>query len=102
MPFRNKKAQMKLEKVDNDLKNYKSNSIKVSTEQQVVGRRAPSAEHFFTRKQIDSDIKKVWWSVNFDPTRVPGTRPLNGNLSSSVFSQLFKIYRLFFFCSELY
>jgi hypothetical protein len=31
MPFRNKKAQMKLEKVDNDLKDYKSNSIKVST-----------------------------------------------------------------------
>ena len=27
---RNKKAQMKLEKLDNDLKNYKSNSIKES------------------------------------------------------------------------
>ena len=26
---RNKKSQMKLEKLDNDLKNYKSNSIKV-------------------------------------------------------------------------
>ena len=27
---RNKKSQMKLEKLDNDLKNYKSNSIKVN------------------------------------------------------------------------
>ena len=27
---RNKKSQMKLEKLDNDLKNYKSNSIKVT------------------------------------------------------------------------
>ena len=28
--FRNKSAQMKLEKLDNDLKNYKSNSIKAN------------------------------------------------------------------------
>ena len=28
--YRNKSAQMKLEKLDNDLKNYKSNSIKES------------------------------------------------------------------------
>lgn len=30
MDTRNKKFQMKLEKLDNDLKNYKSNSIKES------------------------------------------------------------------------
>jgi hypothetical protein len=59
MHFRNKKAQMKLEKVDNDLKNYKSNSIKVSTEQQAVGRGAPSVEKIFTSTKINSDIKKI-------------------------------------------
>jgi hypothetical protein len=56
MPFRNKKAQMKLEKVDNDLKNYKSNSIKVSTEQQAIDRGAPSAEHFFTRFSKSANV----------------------------------------------
>jgi hypothetical protein len=72
MPFRNKKAQMKLEKVDNDLKNYKSNSIKVSTEQQAVG-KGHRQNIFFSWKQIISDVNKIWWSVSFDPTRVPGT-----------------------------
>ena len=33
--FRNKSAQMKLEKLDNELKNHKSNSIKVNTSQAV-------------------------------------------------------------------
>ncbi len=59
MPFRNKKAQMKLEKVDNDLKNYKSNSIKVSTEQQVVGRGAPSAKFFLLGNKLTATLKNM-------------------------------------------
>jgi hypothetical protein len=49
---------MKLEKVDNDLKNYKSNSIKVKHCPTSCRQRNAIGRTFFTRIRINSGIKK--------------------------------------------